>query len=115
MLRRMIDEELERSRSARGANVPGWIASQAQGRAKRLAAALYLISGEWYFPRWGRVERWPSRRAALRGLFRQSQQLEEGYEEQAERQRDPALRQLFAELARECRMEQHRLRHLLEV
>jgi hypothetical protein len=111
----MIEEELERARSARGANVPGWIAAQAQGRAKRLAAALFLISGEWYFPRWGRVERWPSRRAALRGLFRQAQELEEGYEEQRERVRDPALRQLYRELAQECRIEQQRLRHLLEV
>ena len=75
---------------------------------------LFLISGRWYFPQQGGSERWPNRRAALRALFRESQQLEQDYRSKARETRDPVLRQLFLELANECRSEQHQIRRLLE-
>ena len=111
-LRGMIDRELERYRSAQGAPVPQRIALQALSRAKRLSAALYLITGRWYLPQWGRVQRWRDRRAALRGLFQQSQRLERDYRRESARVRD--LRGLYRELADECAAEQQFLRHQLE-
>jgi hypothetical protein len=114
-LRSMIDRELERSRSAQRADLPPRISRQALGRARRLAAALYLICGRWYLPQQGRRQRWPNRRAALRGLFRQSQELERDYRRGAAETRDRELRQLFRELADECAAEQQYLRHQLEL
>lgn len=113
-LRRMIDQELERWRSLQGLDLPASLSSQALSRARRLAAALYLICGRWYLPRQGRRQRWRDRRSALRALFQQSQRLEAEYRRQAAEGTDPELRQLFSELADECRREQHQLRHLLE-
>jgi hypothetical protein len=110
----MIDRELERSRSAQRADLPPRISRQALGRARRLAAALYLICGRWYLPQQGRRQRWPNRRAALRGLFRQSQELEQDYRREATETRDRELRQLFRELADESAAEQQFLRHQLE-
>lgn len=110
----MIDRELERQRSAQNAPVPQRIAAQALSRAKRLSAALYLITGRWYLPQWGRVQRWPGRRAALRGLYQQSQRLERDYRREAGQVRDRELRQLYRELADECASEQQYLRHQLE-
>lgn len=114
-LRGMIDREMERSRSAQSAPVPPRIAAQALSRAKRLSAALYLITGRWYLPQRGRVQRWRDRRAALRGLFQQSQRLERDYRREAHRSRDRELRQLCRELADECAAEQQFLRHQLEI
>ena len=114
-LRSMIDRELERSRSAQSAPVPPRIAAQALSRAKRLSAALYLITGRWYLPQRSRVQRWRDRRAALRGLYQQSQRLERDYRREAQRVRDRELRQLCRELADECAAEQQFLRHQLEI
>ena len=114
-LRSMIDRELERSRSAQRSDLPPRISRQALGRARRLAAALYLICGRWYLPQQGRQQRWPNRRAALRGLYQQSQRLERDYRREAGQARDRELRQLFRELADECAAEQQYLRHQLEL
>lgn len=113
-LRNMIDRELERYRSAQSAPVPQRIAAQALSRAKRLSAALYLITGRWYLPQRGRVQRWRDRRSALRGLYQQSQRLERDYHRESARVRDRELRQLCRELADECAAEQQHLRHQLE-
>jgi hypothetical protein len=50
----------------------------------------------------------------LRGLFRQSQELERDYRREATETRDRELRQLFRELADESAAEQQFLRHQLE-
>lgn len=115
LLRGLIDQELERSRSAQTPYLPARLSAQALSRAKRLAAALYLICGRWYLPRQSRRERWRSRREALRSLYRQSQTLEERYRRSASSVKDPELRSLFRELADECAAEQQFLRHQLEL
>lgn len=114
LLRSLIDQEMERARSAQVSFLPARLSAQAMGRAKRLAAALYLICGRWYLPQQGRRTRWRSRREALRALFRQSQALEARYRRAGGELKDPELRGLFRELADECAAEQQFLRHQLE-
>ena len=114
LLRSLIGQELERARSAQVSFLPARLSTQAMGRAKRLAAALYLICGRWYLPQQGRRTRWRSRREALRALFRQSQALEARYRRAGAELKDPELRGLFRELADECAAEQQFLRHQLE-
>lgn len=114
LLRSLIDQELERARSAQVSFLPARLSGQAMGRAKRLAAALYLICGRWYLPQQGRRTRWRSRREALRALFRQSQTLEARYRRAGAELKDPELWGLFRELSDECAAEQQFLRHQLE-
>ena len=110
----MIRQELRRWRSIQQQNLPRRLARQAYSRARRLAAVLFLISGRWFFPTQGGSQIWPDRRTALRALFRESQQLEGDYRRKANETTDPVLRQLFVELANECRSEQEQIRRLLE-
>lgn len=91
------------------------LASQTHARARRLTAALFLITGGWYFPAGqAKARRWPNLRAGLRSLFRSSQRDEADYRQAAEATADPLLRALFLELANENQIQQNQLRRLLE-
>lgn len=83
--------------------------------ARRLAAALFLITGGWYLPR-NQVtpRRWSSLRGGLRSLFQSSQQEEARYRQSAEKTQDPLLRQLFLDLAEEHQTQQKQIRRMLE-
>lgn len=93
------------------------MASQSRSRAKRLSAALFLISGGWYHcPRAEAVRCSSGKNSSqeLRALFRSSQQLEADYRRISTETCDPQLSQLCGELAGEHQIFQHRIRHLLE-
>ncbi|MCD8146935.1 MAG: hypothetical protein LUD84_06625 [Clostridiales bacterium] len=121
-LRRRIEAELRRWRDCQGlASSHGYsptlkqLSSQAYRRAKRLAAALFLASGGWYFPAGGmRPHRWSGLRAGLRELYRSSRRAEGEYRQAAEKASDPALRELLLSLAEESRAEQGMIFRMLE-
>ncbi len=121
-LRRRVEEELCRWRSCQELAVLygrssglGRLSCRAYRRAKRLAAALFLASGGWYFPA-GQVR--PRRRcdlrSGLRALYRASQRAERQGRQAAETASDPALRELMLSLAEESREEQRMIFQLLE-
>lgn len=121
-LREQIMAELRRWRSYQGltsfAGHPAalhTLARRSHSQAKRLAAALFLITGGWYLPQ-NQVtpRRWASLRAGFRSLFQSSQRLEAGYRRAAEETRDPLLHQLFLELAEAHRRQQDQIRRMLE-
>ncbi|MCC8076445.1 MAG: hypothetical protein LIO95_11010 [Clostridiales bacterium] len=121
-LRRRVEEELRRWRSCQGlAASYGYgsalvrLSCQAYHRAKRLAAALFLASGGWYFPA-GRTRpwQWSDLRTGLRKLYQASQRAELEDRQAAETVSDPALRELLLSLAEESREEQRLIFRLLE-
>lgn len=121
-LRERILLELCRWRSYQGLGIftkqssaLGYLTRQTESRARRLAAALFLITGGWYLPlRDAAPQRWPNFRTALRSLFRSSQRDEASYRGAAEKTSDPLLNQLFLELAEESQLHQAQIRKLLE-
>ncbi|MCD8352724.1 MAG: hypothetical protein LUC47_00170 [Clostridiales bacterium] len=121
-LRRRIEGELRRWRSCQGLSAAhgysptlGRLSCQAYRRARRLAAALFLASGGWYFPAGGmRPRRWSDLRTGLRALYRNSQRAEREDRQVAEVASDPAFRELLLSLAEESREEQGMIFRLLE-
>ncbi len=121
-LRRRVEEELRRWRSCQGLSAAhgysstlGRLSCRAYRRARRLAAALFLASGGWYFPAGGmRPRRWSDLRSGLRALYRSSQRAEREDRQAAEIASDPALRELLLSLAEESREEQSMIFRLLE-
>ncbi|MCD7843094.1 MAG: hypothetical protein LUG17_00505 [Clostridiales bacterium] len=121
-LRRRVEEELRQWRSCQGlvashgySPALGRLSCRTYRRAKRLAAALFLVSGGWYFPAGGmRPQRWSDLRSGLRALYRSSQRAEREDRQAAEIASDPALRELLLSLAEESREEQGMIFRLLE-
>ena len=123
-LQEFIDRELALWRSyqalARRVNGSGGrvVASLAAGvrrRAKRLSAALFLISGVRFWPQEQQMAPIPrSYLGALREHFLTEQNLACAYRAAAEDCRDACLRSLYLELAAECSENAGRIRALLE-
>lgn len=120
-LRRRVEEELRRWRSCQGlvasygSPALGRLSCRAYRRAKRLAAALFLASGGWYFPVGGtRPRRWSNLRSRLRALYWSSQRAEREDRQAAEIASDPTLRELLLSLAEESREEQRIIFQMLE-
>ncbi|MCD8189910.1 MAG: hypothetical protein LUD78_06760 [Clostridiales bacterium] len=120
-LRRRIEEELCRWRCCQGlaalcgrSAALGRLSHRAYRRARRLAAALFLTTGGWYFPAGvTRPRRGKGLRSGLRELYRGSQRAEREDRQAAERFSDPALRALLLALAEESREEQKAIFQLL--
>ena len=123
-LQEFIDRELTLWRSyqalARRVNGPGGrvvssLAGDVRKRAKRLSAALFLISGVRFWPQEQRMAPAPrSYLGALREHFLTEQNLACAYRAAAEDCRDACLRALYLELAAECGENAGRIRGLLE-
>lgn len=91
------------------------LAARCHRRAKRLAAALILISGVWYLPEKQAIpRRWSDCRGSLRGMFHTFQRAGQCYQQAAQRCRDPLLMELFQELGRESMEMRDTVRKLLE-
>lgn len=91
------------------------LVARCQRRARRLAAALLLISGEWYLPVYQVQPRgWPDLRGGLRGLFHTFQREEVLYRSTAQGQSDPLLQELLMELGEESLLLRDMVRMELE-
>lgn len=91
------------------------LSRQVRTRAKRLSAALMLLSGVWYLPE-GQCSprRYPDFRSAARGLFHSCQQDALLYAAAAQRTPDTLLSALYAELGEENLALRDHIRSLLE-
>ena len=86
----------------------------ALGRAKRMAAVLFLLTGVWYLPRSRATPRsWKTSREGYRLLFQGAQRAELRYRAAAQNNPDPVLGDLFRALAAESAREQRQLLQLL--
>lgn len=121
-LRESIELELKNSRSCAlllnrygmSGNMAD-LAARCHRRAKRLAAALMLISGVWYLPeQQATPRRWSDCRGSLRGLFHTFQRAGRCYQQAAQRCQDPLLMELFQELGKESMEMRDMVRKLLE-
>lgn len=121
-LRESIELELKNSRSCLllfnryGRNgIMAKLAEQCRRRARRLAAALLLISGVWYLPEGQATpRRWPDCRGSLRGMFHTFQRAGQRYGQQAGQCQDPLLTELFQELGDGAMEMRDTIRKLLE-
>lgn len=119
-LRTKIVLELTRWRTCQALSTPPNrdvlcpMAACALRRAKRMAAALFLLSDVWYLPRAKATPRsWNSPREGCRTLFRNAQQAALDYHTAAVRTSDPILKELFQALSQEATAEQQKLLRLL--
>ena len=123
-LQEFIDRELALSHAyqalARRVNGPGGrvisaLANGVRKRAKRLSAALFLISVVRFWPQEGQTAPAPrSYLGALREHFLAEQDRGCAYRAAAEDCRDVCLRALYLELSAECNENAGRIRALLE-
>ena len=111
-LRAQILWELTRWRTYQAlARAPGSgggsrLAALALGRAKRMAAVLFLLTGVWYLPRSRATPRsWKTSREGYRLLFQGAQRAELRYRAAAQNNPDPVLGDLFRALAAESARE----------
>lgn len=118
-LRAQIVAELTRWRTCQALAAAGRreplraLAAAAQSRARRMAAALFILTGVWYLPRTRATpRRWKVLREGYRSLFRSAQRSELRYTAAA-RTPDPVLADLFHSLAQEAAGEQARFLQLL--
>lgn len=119
-LRAQILWELTRWRTyhalarAPGSGGSSRLAALALGRAKRMAAVLFLLTGVWYLPRSRATPRsWKTSREGYRLLFQGAQRAELRYRAAAQNNPDPVLGDLFRALAAESAREQRQLLQLL--
>lgn len=89
-------------------------ADSAEKRARRLAAELYLLTGEWRLSGPGKQSAQDGGRVSLRALHGSLRALELGYLAQAERTEDGETAALLKENARRCHKDGVGLRRLLE-
>lgn len=122
-LQEMIGQELACWRSyqmlarrgGQGGKAIAALAGNCRRRAKRLSAALFLISGVRFWPAEQTAVPMPrSYLGALREHFLSEQNRGEGYRAAAEESRDHCLRMLYLDLAQECAEHACRIRMLLE-
>lgn len=122
-LQEFITRELARSRSyqllarrsGQGGRVLSAMAACCRKRAKRLSAALFLISAVRFWPAEQPTVNMPrSYLGALRELFLSEQNQGGDYRAAAEDCRDICLRTLYLDLAEECADHACRIRVLLE-
>lgn len=122
-LQGMIGQELAAWRSyqhlarrgGQGGRVLAALAENCRQRAKRLSAALFLISGVRFWPAGQTSVPMPrSYFAALREHFLAEQNRGQNYRAAAEECRDCCLRMLYLDLAEECIDHAGRIRFLLE-
>ena len=102
-------------RGGQGGRTLATLAEGCRRRAKRLSAALFLISGVRFWPAEQTVV--PTPRAyfsALREHFLAEQNRGQSYRAAAEESRDCCLRMLYLELADDCMEHAGRIRMLLE-
>lgn len=122
-LQEFIGQELARWRSyqmlarraGQGGSMLAAMAGGSRKRAKRLSAALFLISGIRFWP--SNVPRMPLPRSylgALRELFHGEQNQSGAYRAAAEECLDQCLRALYLDLSDECMEYACRIRMLLE-
>lgn len=102
-------------RGGQGGRILSALAGNCRRRAKRLSAALFLVSGMRYWPAEQTSAPAPhSYFAALREHFLEEQNRGCGYRAAAEDCRDHCLRMLYLEMADECAEHACRIRSLLE-
>ena len=102
-------------RGGQGGRALAALAEGCRRRAKRLSAALFLLSGVRFWP--AEQTAVPTPRAyfsALREHFLAEQNRGQSYRAAAEESRDCCLRMLYLELAQECMEHAGRIRMLLE-
>lgn len=120
-LRRRIEAELKNAQSCRSLQTQ-WSGSSLKDlsqrgtqRAKRLSAALLLLTGVWYLPAGQCTPRsWPDRRSALRGLFHTFQADGMLYGTAAASATDALLSELFEELSGDALQMRDAVRRILE-
>lgn len=102
-------------RSGQGARMLSALAGGCRRRAKRLSAALFLISGVRFWPAESTAAPMPrSYFGALREHFLAEQNRAGAYRAAAEDCQDVCLQQLYLDLAEECTEHACRIRSLLE-
>lgn len=102
-------------RGGQGSRTLSAMAGNCRRRAKRLSAALFLISGVRFWPAEQITVPMPrSYFGALREQFLTEQNRGEAYRAHAEESRDACLRALYLDLADECMEHAARIRMLLE-
>ena len=113
-LRSAMDETVCRARElSRWPSLQG-LARRSEEQRRRLAAALFLLTGERYRPRPHCPPGANSLTAAARSLYHQFRTAERAYQQAAQRTEEPSLRALFHELAGECAICREQLRRLVE-
>lgn len=121
-LRERIEGELKNASSTRhlhncrgGPGALCDLSARCHKRAKRLAAALLLLSGVWYLPESQSSPRcWPDFRSSLRGLFHTFQRDSLLYAAAAEQTQDTLLAELLLELSGESIVMRDNVRRILE-
>lgn len=121
-LRERIEVELKNASSTRhlhnrwgGPGVLCDLSARCHKRARRLAAALLLLSGVWYLPEsQSSPRRWPDVRSSLRGLFHTFQRDSVLYAAVAEHTQDTLLAELLLELSGESIVMRDTVRRILE-
>lgn len=102
-------------RGCRGGQMLTAMAGNCRRRAKRLSAALFLLSGVRFWPsEQGGVPMPHAYAAALREMFLAEQGKERDYRAAAEGCRDLSLRDLYLDLAHECAGHAECIRGLVE-
>ena len=113
-LRSAIDETVCRARElSRWPQLQG-LARRSEEQRKRLAAALFLLTGVRCRPRPHCPPGANSLTAAARSLYHRFRTAERAYQQAAQRTEEPSLRTLFHELAGECVICREQLRRLVE-
>ncbi len=121
-LRERIEAELKNASSTRhlhnrcgGPGALCDLSARCHKRARRLAAALLLLSGVWYLPEsQSSPRRWPDFRSGLRGLFHTFQRDSVLYAAAAEHTQDSLLAELLLELSGESIVMRDNVRRILE-
>lgn len=108
-------QQLSRRASGPPARMLAALAGEKKRRAKRLAAAYFLISGVRYWPEGEKCPPMPSYLGTLRRRFAQEQATMAAYLTGIETTDDPCLRQLFYDLAQGAWDHACKVRELVEL
>lgn len=108
-------QQLSRRASGPPARMLAALSGEKKHRAKRLAAAYFLISGVRYWPEGEKCPPMPSYLGTLRRRFAQEQTTMAAYLTGIETTDDPCLRQLFYELAQGAWDHACKVRELVEM